>query len=582
MGKKKEDLVIGIVTGSLTNSFTREIITGAENAVPAHRRVRIVLLSGKFANRKYQSENEYWFRSVSNCIYGLADTCNMDGLIIASENAKNANHPDGNAFLKGFKDIPKVLVASRSDKYVTVNYDNESGIREALDYMTTALGVQNICMLGGRDDNEDAVNRKRIVRRCLEKKGIMFRERQYVDTNMSDQSEEAAKTLLDRNPNVEAIFCVNDAVAVGLYNVMKKRGLVPGKDILVFGFDNTKMAGEMYPPLASIGARDDMLGQKAMELMIRMIDGEEVESVLLPTRLYGRDSFEYQMYKYNTVELSEGSEAFIYRMFDDCFYRYRYEKHKREDVDLRRLFYEIVSRMLLANKQRYMGIEEFGELWRLVDIFFANGAMKYSDSIKFINSITRFQNSLNANERSGRISVDINRLFGRMRDDAFRSTAEMRTTDNRIRRKNMHILNEFLAGSMIYETDEDVGNMVVSNITDSIELLGVQNAILYIFEKPLEFNVDEDFVFDKRVFLRCVIKNGILYTFPRDRQERNLENIFIRNEMATDCETSVAFPVFFEKNIYGILVAELTEDIYERGEYVAMQLGISIRLLNSR
>ena len=44
---------------------------------------------------------------------------------------------------------------------------------------------------------------------------------------------------------------------------------------MVFGFDNTRMAAEMTPPLSSIGASSITLGQKAFELLLDKIEGEK-------------------------------------------------------------------------------------------------------------------------------------------------------------------------------------------------------------------------------------------------------------------------------------------------------------------
>ena len=78
---------------------------------------------------------------------------------------------------------------------------------------------------------------------------------------------------------------------------MRERGLIPGKDMIVFGFDNADMTGQMMPPLASIGASGITVGQRALELLLDMINGQEVSSVVVPTRLFGRESFEYETYK---------------------------------------------------------------------------------------------------------------------------------------------------------------------------------------------------------------------------------------------------------------------------------------------
>ena len=75
-----------------------------------------------------------------------------------------------------------------------------------------------------------------ILMHVPESNNISFSDKNYQKTDMSNDSEAEAEQLLKGNPDVQAIFCVNDAVAKGLYAAMKKRELIPGKDIFVFGF----------------------------------------------------------------------------------------------------------------------------------------------------------------------------------------------------------------------------------------------------------------------------------------------------------------------------------------------------------
>ena len=44
------------------------------------------------------------------------------------------------------------------------------------------------------------------------------------------------------------------------------------------------------------------------------------------------------------------------------------------------------------------------------------------------------------------------------------------------------------------------------------------------------------------------------------------------------CQGFVALPVFFRDRLYGFMLCELSGDIYERGEYIALQLGRAIHI----
>ena len=108
--------------------------------------------------------------------------------------------------------------------------------------------------------------------------------------DLSKRDRAAAAALLDQNPDVQAVFCVNDDVAITLYEEMKKRSLVPGKDIYVFGYDNSVQASKVNPTLSSVWTDTNRLGEEALRLLTRMMNGEEVESKILPGRFVLRES----------------------------------------------------------------------------------------------------------------------------------------------------------------------------------------------------------------------------------------------------------------------------------------------------
>lgn len=113
-----------------------------------------------------------------------------------------------------------------------------------------------------------------MVESCLEENGLNWSEDLYEPADMSTRTQEPAGNLLRRNPDVQAVFCVNDASASGLYDVLREKGLEPGKDVYVFAFDNGPLAANLNPPLASIGADGTTLGRKAKKCPARWGTGQ--------------------------------------------------------------------------------------------------------------------------------------------------------------------------------------------------------------------------------------------------------------------------------------------------------------------
>ena len=574
MNKNSKPRIIGIVLEDIFTDFSKELIHSVNNAIPEDSNIRTIIIAGKYIKANSDPPAIVSYSTVYNSIFRFDELCDIDGLIIhlgSMSNRKKKVIRTG--YSEKFRSIPKVFIASDIEGETVINYDNELGIREAIDCLVNVNGLTKLCMLGGRDDNIDARARKQIFFRCLEEYGLEFSEDNYEKTDMSDQCYSAANRLLERNPGVQAVFCVNDSVAKPLYEALHARGLEPGRDVLVFGFDNTKMAGEMIPPLSSIGAGNSSLGKKALEVLLCKLDKKEVSSESVPTRLYGRESFSYDMYDYTTLEMLHISHSFIYRMFDDCFYRYKTESFKREQVDLRRLFFEFISRMLKAMKNRYMSTENFDTIGRMIDVFFEKGAMEYTDAIKLVKCIEKLQMSMNLQQKSPAANIMVNRLFQRMKDRAIYALSEQRANANDAHYEHIKNFQEFFA--LISSADSNI-NVVFRNI----DKLGLKNTVLYMYEKPIKYDLSKQIVFPETVLLKCVLREKELYLLSKERQQCNINEMFTRNELSLKCRSYGAFPIFYSDILYGVLICELNDDICDRGEFISQQLGRAIFLNN--
>jgi LacI family transcriptional regulator len=98
--------------------------------------------------------------------------------------------------------------------------------------------------------------------------------------------------LLDLPTPPTAVFCCNDATALGALATLRERGLhVPG-DISVVGYDDIELAGQATPPLTTVRVDKELMGaQSVWHLLQRLrrptMPGRET---LLEVSLVVRDS----------------------------------------------------------------------------------------------------------------------------------------------------------------------------------------------------------------------------------------------------------------------------------------------------
>ncbi|WP_220217755.1 MULTISPECIES: ribose operon transcriptional repressor RbsR [unclassified Gilliamella] len=81
----------------------------------------------------------------------------------------------------------------------------------------------------------------------------------------------AMQSLLDLATRPQAVFCCNDAMAIGAYQTLYRNGLVAGKDIAIIGYDDIEIAQYMTPPLTTIHQPKEELGQLAVETLLNRL-----------------------------------------------------------------------------------------------------------------------------------------------------------------------------------------------------------------------------------------------------------------------------------------------------------------------
>lgn len=94
---------------------------------------------------------------------------------------------------------------------------------------------------------------------------------------MSETGKQAAMDLLQAAPELTALQCSNDLVAVGALQACAELGCVVPDDIAIIGFDDIYLAPLVNPPLTTCRIPIDQMGQQAMQLLLDYIndcDGE--------------------------------------------------------------------------------------------------------------------------------------------------------------------------------------------------------------------------------------------------------------------------------------------------------------------
>lgn len=201
-------------------------------------------------------------------------------------------HKDG--LIKKLKkqNLPLVVTGTPpgDSEFVFVDTDNFGGGLAATKRLF-ALGRKNVAVITG--DIDATAGRQRLdgYNQAYRESGHVPSKKLIAHGDYSyDSGKIAMQKLLKSVDGLDAVFACNDVMALGAIAVIEEAGLRVPEDIAVVGFDDSVIAQTSRPSLTSVRQDIVALGEAAAELMIQQINGQEVESRILPTELVIRES----------------------------------------------------------------------------------------------------------------------------------------------------------------------------------------------------------------------------------------------------------------------------------------------------
>jgi DNA-binding LacI/PurR family transcriptional regulator len=106
---------------------------------------------------------------------------------------------------------------------------------------------------------------------------------------------EAMKSLLKAHPDIQAVYCMNDMMAVGALAYLNQQHINVPDDIAVVGYDDIRVSEFLNPPLTTVRAPETSLGKSSGESLLKLINNETPDKIqqYLPTQLIIRQSCGY-------------------------------------------------------------------------------------------------------------------------------------------------------------------------------------------------------------------------------------------------------------------------------------------------
>jgi len=135
-------------------------------------------------------------------------------------------------------------------------------------------GRKRIALLTTHDYFSVSKNRNKGYRKALSDSGLEVDEKYILRLPYMDIDEQAIADFFD-GIDADAVLSVNEIFGIHAMKVLQKKGYRIPEDISIIGFTDGLLAKYASPSITSIAQHGELMGETAVEMLIKKIESEE-------------------------------------------------------------------------------------------------------------------------------------------------------------------------------------------------------------------------------------------------------------------------------------------------------------------
>lgn len=256
MLRNQRSMTLGLVVTEVQNPYFAELAMTLEDVADRSNYAVFVGYSRDDPSRQRRLLDRLIERSV-------------DGLILLPAAETEAAEIDG---LLASSGIPMVLLARHFNlRHDYVGADNVHAGRLLGEHLRS-LGARTVAFVGGPRSTSARREREAGFREACSGGGLDLLDATGLESETTpDGGADATRRLFDGGRIPDVIVAYSDIVAVGVYAELARRGVEPGRDVAVAGFDDIPGSAHRTPPLTTVATFPTRIGEECGKLIVERL-----------------------------------------------------------------------------------------------------------------------------------------------------------------------------------------------------------------------------------------------------------------------------------------------------------------------
>jgi LacI family transcriptional regulator len=275
--RRRTSSSVALVINDLSNPFFAEFAAGVDEALGEQGYVTLLGSTGESPQRQQAVLGTLMEHTPAGLILSPAEGSD-------TTQVRQALGPTANVLL-----FNRALVGADWD---FLALDNQQGAYLATRHLIER-GHREIAFFGGHADSSSCEQRRAGYQQALGEAGLSVTPHWLIES--APNRLEAARRvdeLFVGGGRPSAAVCYNDTVALGLMLGLTSRGIRPGGDFAVTGFDDIPEAAVAVPPLTTLTVDPRARGRQAAELLLQRVQTPDAppQRTVAPVQLRIRES----------------------------------------------------------------------------------------------------------------------------------------------------------------------------------------------------------------------------------------------------------------------------------------------------